>query len=930
MKNLLKFMFLQCFTYLVITNLFSQNTEFLYLSGKGNDNTVDWEFFCTEGRNSGKWTNIPVPSNWELQGFGKYNYGHAKDSIRGKEKGLYKYFFTIPENWKDKEITIVFEGSMTDTKVKINDQLAGPMHQGAFYRFKYTITDLIKIGNSNLLEVEVAKHSANESVNRAERYADYWIFGGIYRPVYLEAKPKENIDHIFINATAEGQFIAEVYMNNIENANNIKVQLFSPGGKELDNKILAIDKLNNLVKIETEVQNPLLWSPEFPNLYLAKITLLKDNTPIHFINEKFGFRTVELRERDGIYLNNVKIKFKGICRHSFWPSSGRTLSKALSIKDAEMIKEMNMNAVRNSHYPADEHFYETCDSLGILVLDELGGWHDAYDTETGSKLVKEMLQSNMNHPCIIMWVNGNEGGHNHELLPIYDKMDIQKRPVIHAWEVFRGMDTQHYINYDYGNGTHFHGHNVVFPTEFLHGLYDGGHGAGLHDYWELMWRNPLSAGGFLWVFSDEAVVRTDRNGELDTDGAHAPDGLVGPYREKEGSYYTIKEVWSPIFFEHKEITQAFNGNFIIKNRFSFTNIKECNFTWELVKMPLPFSNNAATQKSGKIVSPYILPGKKDTLNIELPENWYDYDVLYITATDPNEREIFTWSWPVSLPNDIAENIVETKSSGEITIDNKDSLAIIKVNKTVISFNLNTGLLEEVKTKNGIIPISNGPLLCDGEMDFKSMTHVKEGENLVIENNFGKESNYKLLKWTVYPSGWVKLEVEYRPEEYLSDFMGVNFSFPENEVTGVQWLGDGPYRVWKNRIRGNNLNVWQKDYNNTITGHKGYIYPEFKGYHSRLYWVKILTTGQPFLVVSNNEDVFLRLFTPESPDKPYNTAPPFPKGDISFLHGIPPIGTKSQIPDNMGPSGRKNMYFDYWKKRPKKMTLYFDFSGENML
>src|SRR3972149_2851552 len=102
----------------------SQQTEIQYLSGTGYNNTVDWEFYCTEGHNSGKWTTIPVPSNWELKGFGKYNYGHAKDTARGKEKGLYKYKFNVPANWENKEIFIVFEGSMTDTEVKINDKPA--------------------------------------------------------------------------------------------------------------------------------------------------------------------------------------------------------------------------------------------------------------------------------------------------------------------------------------------------------------------------------------------------------------------------------------------------------------------------------------------------------------------------------------------------------------------------------------------------------------------------------------------------------------------------------------------------------------------------------------------------------------------------------------------------------------------------------------
>ncbi len=917
--------------YLILLNFqlfYGQETIIQYLSGTGYDNTIDWEFYCTEGRKSGKWSIIPVPSNWELQGFGTYNYGLDKDSVRGKEKGLYKYNFVIPFEWNNKIINIVFEGSMTDTEVKINGILAGPVHQGSFYRFKYDITQLLNFGNDNLLEVTVSKHSTNESVNKAERFADYWIFGGIFRPVYLEVLPKQHIGHIFLDAQTNGNFIANIFLENIDNANQLVTQIFTLSGQEANAPVKTIiNKNDSVIQIQTNISSPLLWSPEYPNLYLVKFSLFEDGKLIHCVNEQFGFRTIELKERDGIYLNGTKIKFKGVCRHSFWPSSGRTLNKNLSIRDAELIKNMNMNAVRNSHYPPDENFLDVCDSIGLFVLDELAGWHNAYDTKVGSKLVTEMLTSNINHPSIIIWVNGNEGGHNHELLPIYDKLDIQKRPVIHAWEIFRGMDTQHYINYDYGTGTHFHGHNVMFPTEFLHGLYDGGSGAGLDDYWELMWHNPLSAGGFLWVFSDEAVVRTDRDNELDTDGDHAPDGILGPYREKEGNYFTIKEVWSPIFFYHKEITSNFNGIFDIENRFFFANIKECEFTWELVSIPLPFSNDSIKSKKGKIEPPDIIPGQKGKLKIKIPENWQEYDILYIKACDPHNREIYKWSWPISLPDDIAKRIIKTQGSGKINIETKDSIIIVKASGANITFNQNTGLLQEVKNNYGVIPISNGPLLCDGEIDFKKLAHKKEGENLIIESVFGEKSNYKSLKWIIYPSGWVKLDVEYRPQNYFSDFMGITFSFFEKDVIEIEWMGDGPYRVWKNRMKGNTLNIWEKEYNNTITGERGYIYPEFKGYHSRLYWAKIITGGQPFLVVCNDEDVFLRLFTPEPPSNPYNTAPPFPKGDISFLQGIPPIGTKSQVAKNMGPSGQKNMYFDYWKARPKKMTLFFNFSGK---
>lgn len=149
---------------------FAQSTKKIYLSGTDKDHTVNWDFFCTDGRNSNTWTKIAVPSCWELQGFGTYNYGQDKN--QSKEEGLYKKTFTVPFTNTEK-VFIVFEGSMTDTEVKINGNVAGPVHQGAFYEFKYDITPFLKQGASNLLEVKVSKQSADESVNRAERNGDF-------------------------------------------------------------------------------------------------------------------------------------------------------------------------------------------------------------------------------------------------------------------------------------------------------------------------------------------------------------------------------------------------------------------------------------------------------------------------------------------------------------------------------------------------------------------------------------------------------------------------------------------------------------------------------------------------------------------------------------------------------------------------------------
>ena len=796
----------------------AQQTEKLYLSGTGNDNTVNWDFFCTEGMNAGKWTTIAVPSNWELQGFGKYNYGFNKETNKGREQGLYKYKFTVPTAWKNQKINIVFEGSMTDTEVKINGKLAGEVHQGSFYVFRYDISKLL-ISGENLLEVKVSKHSANQSVNEAERKADFWIFGGIFRPVYLESLPQTHIDRIKIDAKANGIFTANVFTSG--GADKINVELVDAKGKKFG-KDFSTKIIANSTNIEKEFKNPVLWSSEFPNLYTATISLIKNGKTIHQISKKIGFRTVEVKERDGVYVNGVKMKFKGVNRHSFYPTSGRTTSKKISIADVELMKEMNMNAVRMSHYPPDGHFLDVCDSLGLFVMDELAGWHGTYDTPTGTKLMKEMMVNDENHPSIIFWANGNEGGHNRELDQLFAEEDIQKRPLIHPWEVSNGFETTHYREFNYGIGNYDHGHNILMPTEFLHGMWDGGHGAGIEDYWNAMWNNPQSAGGFLWDFADQAVVRTDKNGELDTDGNHGPDGIVGPYHEKEGSFFTIKEVWSPVFVEKREMTAGFDGAFLLENRYAFTNLNQCTFEWKLKKLK---AGDDAAFKAGKADAPNIKPFEKGKLQVNLPTDWRSFDVLYLTAKDFYGKELFTWSFPISLPKDDAAKIVVKTASSKVILKEDAKVYQVSANGIDLTFDKITGLLQRAKNAKGVIPFSNGPILQEGVNNFKNFTAKMDGKNLVISSSYDKKESWNTLQWTVYPSGWLKMVVKYFPAEYFTAFVGLNFSYPESEIKSVEYKGNGPYRVWKNRMKGQQFGIWKKDYNDLATGEPAWQYPD---------------------------------------------------------------------------------------------------------
>ncbi len=912
---------------LVIAFLFSvcsvtaQQTEKLYLSGKGNDDMVQWDFLVTGGMNAGKWSKIGVPSCWELQGFGKYDYGFAKDSVRGKEKGLYKYQFNVPSTWKGKTINIVFEGVMTDAEVRVNGKSAGAIHQGAFYAFKYDISKLVKYGAKNLLEVTVAKHSANKSVNEAERQADYWIFGGIFRPVWLEVLPASYISDINIDAKANGNFTTKFAAGKNDKA---VVNIYDENDKLLSTTNAVA--INEVYTAQLNVSNIKQWSSESPVLYRAEYVIYKNGKAVHAVSEKFGFRTVEVKQRDGIYVNGVKMKFKGVNRHSFRPESGRTTSYKNSVEDVLLMKEMNMNAVRMAHYPPDDHFLQVCDSLGLFVIDELAGWHGHYDTPTGTLRVKEMVEHDRNHPSVIIWANGNEGGSNPELDSLFGKYDLQNRVVIHPWQLRNGIETQHYRQYNYGVGNFENGREIVMPTEFLHGWFDGGHGAGLEDYWTKMWSNPLSAGGFLWDFADQGVVRKDLNDSIDTDKSRGADGIVGPHHEKEGSFFAIKEIWSPIFFERKEMTTAFDGKLNIENRYHFTNANTCTYSWKLKRFTLASEESL----TGKATAPNIEPHAKGVLQLSLPANWKQYDVLYVTVHDKYKQELFTWSYPIATPKQKAIEIVSTgKKINAVTINEQSNSYEVKVSDVTLLFNKTNGLLKEVRNAKGLLPLSNGPVVQEGVNNFASLSYEFDADkNLLIKSTYNKQKSFNTLQWTIHTNGWVQLNVNYFPDSLHTKMLGVNFDLPETKMRSVTYMGKGPYRVWKNRLKGGSFDVWKKDYNNTETG-ENWVYPEFKGYHANFYGGFINTEGQSFAVATETEDLFLRLYGAKwKTDQWHNYEPWFPKGDISFMQAIPSIGSRTQTRETTGPMGLDNIYYDYEKDltRALKIVLWFNFSS----
>jgi hypothetical protein len=990
-------------------------TERQYLSGRGPADAVPWDFTVTGGRRAGEKTTIPVPSHWELQGFGNYNYGQEPN--KSDERGLYRVSFMVPAAWSGRRVRLVFDGVMTDAAVKVNDRPAGPVHQGGFTQFRYDITTLVKFDADNVLEVEVSKVSANAETEKAERGGDYWVFGGIYRSVFLESVPANSIDHVAIDARADGALTADVTLGALRDRvrpegpsllpETLEAQILDadqkPVGESFSAKIPGGG--TGRLRLTTKADNPRLWTAETPHLYTLKVTRKRGGEAIHTTTTRFGFRTFEIREGQGLYVNGQRVLLKGVNRHSFRPETGRALDREDCYEDARLLRAMNMNAVRMSHYPPDEAFLEACDELGLYVLDELSGWQHAHGTAVGRLLVRELVERDVNHPSIIIWDNGNEGGWNRDLDGDFALYDPQNRPVIHPWDPFGGIDTKHYTGYN-DHVRRLKGPNLVMPTEILHALYDGGAGSGLHDYWKAIEDSPFGAGAFIWDFADEAVVRSDRGGALDPFSTFAPDGIVGPRFEKEGSYYTVRHVWSPVQIDAPLLDGKFDGTLTLHNRYDFTSLAGCRVEWSLQR----FDTAAQTVASGVSAGPAVAPHASGTLKLALPATWREADALVVTVKDPRGEALWTWTWatPALAKHTVA--LMNSAKGSPLKIDQSPERVSLSAGAVSASFDAKTGLLLSLRSRDKTYAFSNGPRLAyarpvaaapvawlpwrdntpatettrflatpqtasvleveietpkgmpytayqlelspDGEKwhtiydasrrpgdggryDFppqrvaavrlSRLVHsdgspaqlkaVRIGHaagrfppeiagNITVTT--GTDANGAWLesrggqnnfKWTLGGDGKLRLDYEYALEGSFN-YHGITFDHDEEAMNSLRWLGEGPYRVWQNRLHGTALGI-HENARHVLQPGESFRYPEFEGFFAGVRWARLDTSAGPLSIVSDHPAAYLRVGTTRLSHP--NTSVDFPAGDLSFMHAIPGMGSKFKTPEVSGPS-----------------------------
>lgn len=894
----------------------------MYLSGRGCDDMVAWDFYCTGGRASGEWTTIGVPSCWETQGFGTYQYGYEYNKWNKKpskapiadEKGLYRHAFRLPKEWRGRRIEIVFEAAMTDTEVRINGRPAGDIHQGGFSPFRYDITDKVNFGRmDNLLEVTVSKESADGDMNLAERRCDYWNFGGIIRPVYIEARPMAGISRVAIDAGMDGRFRADCFTTGAKAGSMLRTVITDENGKRVAES--TVPATCDSMRIDIGCGNPKLWTAETPHLYTAEFVLAdRRGRVVHRYSRRFGFRTVEMRRGDGFFINGVRVKMKGVNRHSFRPESGRTLSRAKNLEDVRLIKSMNMNAVRLSHYPADTEFYDICDSLGLYVIDELTGWQHPQKTEVGRRLVRELVTRDVNHPSVVIWASGNEGGFNYELEADFHRYDIQRRTIIYPWSIRDGINTRHYRSWGemkkYLGGT-----DIVMPTEFLHGLYDGGLGAGLHDYWQLMAASDRCAGGFLWALVDEGVVRTDRGGAIDTKECFGPDGIVGPHHEKEASYYTVKQLWSPV--QPGTVSVADSGRVVLRNCYDYLNLSTCRLHYSYLRMPHPGDGGVAELLAeGSVQCPDAAP--HDSARVSFAAAPAAADVLSLTVTDGRGDSLYTWTYPLTAATatDVrpATDVLATSSG--------DTLTVSTCGRTYL-FSRTDGLLKCVGMCGRHISIADGPRLiaarrADRPLDPKVKLDRKKAlattdyatyhDAAVVEavNVCGatltvsyKGGHMRSVSWTFMADGSVRLDYRYGFDG-VADLLGIMFSYPETEVRSKEWLGLGPHRVWQNRLHGPQYGCWKTEYNDPVPG-ESFGYPEFKGYFAGVRHMRLVTSEGCISIVNPPAGSYVGIYQPR--DGRDNYLYRLPDSGISILKYIPAVRNKVDYSDLNGPSAQ---------------------------
>ncbi len=408
---------------------------------------------------------------------------------------------------------------------------------------------------------------------------------------------------------------------------------------------------------------------------------------------------------------------------------------------------------------------------------------------------------------------------------------------------------------------------------------------------------------------------------------------MGPRREKEGSYYTIKEIWSPVQIEApaEGLQPGFQGAVKVENHYDFTDLNQCHFSWEYVKFPDPTTGQAGHTilAGGEIPAPDVAPHGSSELNLKLPA-MSGVEAVYLMAKDPVGRTLWTWSWPVPIK---AESVGKT-SREKITTTDEDGQLIVKAGTLELRFDKASGFLTKVEIDGKTFPLGNGPRLIAythnpkkrgtvtyddvaGTNTLSSLVARRDENDLIVEAKY--QGAFQQATWRISPAGRMKLDYSY-VYSGPADLLGVNFDFPEADMKDITWLGWGPYRVWQNRLQGTRFDVWQNAYNNTIPSVVYSADPEFKGYFRGWRRATFDTSEGKFTVSTPADDSYLGVYKPN--DGPVGALLNLPPTGLAFLEVIPAMRTKFLTQERMGPQSAQRQI-----SGEHKGEVIFDFNAQ---
>jgi len=609
----------------------SDSPYFMLLNG-------DWRFhwspnpgtapedFYREDFDDSSWDTIAVPGNWQVQGYGVPRYlsaDYAFDITHlprvqedTNEVGSYRTTFTIPEEWRGRQVFIHFDGVDSAFYLWINGQMVG-YSQDSRLPAEFNITPYIRPGE-NLLAVRVYRWSDGSYLEDQ----DMWFLSGIFRDVYLFSTPTVHIRDFWVRTELDADYRDAVLRLRVNVRNygerdvagcTLEMALFGEDRRVGESAIeIAVGAGSEVVlELEQAVANPRKWSAEEPNLYTLLLTLKDRRGRVLEVQRcNVGFRQVEIRGGK-ILVNGVPVYFRGVNRHEHDPDRGHAVTVDSMLQDILLMKRFNINAVRTCHYPDDPRWYDLCDRYGIYLIDEANiESHGVWDRLTKDPEWKtafmergtRMVERDKNHPSVIIWSLGNESGYgpNHVVLAEWIHAHDPTRPVHYesatSFRVYRGPDTAPEIDIlstmypkvdDLARMAQVPGETrPLIMCEYAHAM--GNSPGNLKEYWEVIESYPRLAGGFIWDWVDQGIRRNTDGvewfayggdfGDEPNSGSFCINGLIFPDRTIHPSLWEVKKVYQPVRVVPVDLPA---GKVEVINRYAFSDLSRLDVTWTL-------------------------------------------------------------------------------------------------------------------------------------------------------------------------------------------------------------------------------------------------------------------------------------------------------------------------------------------------------------